>query len=313
LPAAELFERLARIAPASAVAAPSLVDAGVAREGLGETTTALARYEDALARFPEDPSAKLAELRIARLLARTERWPELAARAERILGRKDLTTVDVIEGHGLHALAKVEQDDVEGGGRSASIALDLIEQHRLGQAGRPPIELAPASFALGEVRRKKSEKIVFTPMPPNFADVLEQRCQGLLDAQGAYTEAMRSMDAHWSAMAGYRVGQLYQDLHRDVMELRAPAAANTTEKKQLFEAAMRLRYRVLLEKGLKMMDATTRLGERTGEDSAWVTRARAAKGQLERALAEEKAALAKMPFTEKEVQAGLDSLRTKKP
>ncbi len=168
------------------------------------------------------------------------------------------------------------------------------------------------SFALGEVRKKRSEKIVFDPVPPSFAEVLEQRCQGLLDAQGAYTEAMRSYDAHWSAMAGYRVGQLYQQLHRDVMRI-PPAKADTLRKKQLFEGAMRLRYRVLLEKGLKMMEGTVRLGARTGEDSAWVHRAEEAKRDIELALDDEKKALSKLPFTEDELQAALDLLKKQAP
>jgi hypothetical protein len=168
------------------------------------------------------------------------------------------------------------------------------------------------SFALGEVRRRRSEKITFNPMPPNFVEVLEQRCQALLDAQSAYTEAMRSYDAHWSAMAGYRVGQLYQQLHRDVMAIPPTGKADTLKKQQLFEGAMRLRYRVLLEKGLKMMDGTVRLGRRTGEDSAWIHRAEEAKHDIELAVEDEKRALAKMPFTEAELQDALDQLRNKK-
>ena len=74
---------------------------------------------------------------------------------------------------------------------------------------------------------------------------------------------------------------------------------------------MRLRYRILLEKGLKMMDATVRLGERTGEASPWIGRARQAKADLERSLEDEKATLARMPFTEDEVRAALDKLKGK--
>ena len=112
-------------------------------------------------------------------------------------------------------------------------------------------------------------------------------------------------------MSGFRVGQLYQQLHREAMEIPAPKQATTLRQKQLFEAAMRLRYRILLEKGLRMMDGTVRLGGRTGESSFWVTRARDAKRQLEQALEDEKAALAKMPFTEEVMQQALDKLRGK--
>ena len=76
---------------------------------------------------------------------------------------------------------------------------------------------------------------------------------------------------------------------------------------------MRLRYRVLLEKGLKMMEGTVALGERTGESSLWVTRAREAKTELENALAMEKEALSKLPFTEEELKKALEELKAKKP
>jgi hypothetical protein len=226
------------------------------------------------------------------------------------MARADLSVLELIEARGYKALGLVEQDRVEDAYREVSKARDLIEEHRLGEAGKPPIELAPVAFALGEVRRRRSEAITFTPMPADFTGELEKRCQGLLDAQGAYTEAMRGMDAHWSAMAGYRVGQLYQVLHRDIMRIAPPEQAGTWKKKQLFEGAMRLRYRVLLEKGLKMMDGTVRLGDRTGESSVWIARAKEAKRALALALEDEKTALANLPYTEAELQAALDSLKS---
>ena len=60
-----------------------------------------------------------------------------------------------------------------------------------------------------------------------------------------------------------------------------------------------------------MMDGTVRLGERTGETSGWVSRARDAKKDLEQALADEKAALSKMPFSEDEVKEAMEKLKQK--
>ena len=75
---------------------------------------------------------------------------------------------------------------------------------------------------------------------------------------------------------------------------------------------MRLRYRILLEKGLAMMEGTLRLAERTGERSAWIERAEQAQGQLVAKLADEKSRLAAMPFGEGEVRAALEQLQGKK-
>lgn len=310
--ASAIFDRLLHLSPDGPVAPPSLLYRGIAHEGLGERDLAVGRYRELLRRFPDQPAARVGRVRLARQLAYLERWSELVAVADQILATGDLSPLEVIEARGSRALGLALQDNVEEASREVLKARDLIEEHRLGEAGRPPVELAPVAFALGEVRRIRSESIRFTPLPPNFTEMFEQRCQGLLEAQNAYTDAMRAFDPHWSAMAGYRVGQLYEQLHRDVMQISPPKTAETLRQKQLFEGVMRLRYRVLLEKGLTMMDGVVRMGERTGEASQWVGRAREAKEKLELALAEEKAALAKLPFTEAELQQGLDGLKKKK-
>jgi tetratricopeptide (TPR) repeat protein len=311
--AAERFDRLARLAPNGDVAPPSLYNGALAHEGLGERVAAVDRYQELIKRFPDHAVTRGASFRLSRLFAHLERWADLAANADHLLALKDLTVLEAIEAHGAKALALIELDQLDEASRQVGLGRDLIEQHRLGESGAPPIELAQVNFALGEVRRKKSEKVRFDPMPANFSDVLEQRCQGLLDAQTAYTDAMRSYDAHWSAMAGYRVGQLYQQLHRDVMAIPPSAKSDTLKKQQLFEGAMRLRYRVLLEKGHKMMEHTAAIGQRTGEDSAWVHRAEEAKRDIELALEDEKRALSKLPFTEAELQQALELLRKKAP
>src|SRR5690606_24453081 len=118
----------------------------------------------------------------------------------------------------------------------------------LDRVGVPSTDVAALYFSLGELRRLRSEELVFDPLPADFSQTLEQRCQLILDAQSAFSEAMRSNNAHWSSMSGVRVGELYQSLHGDLMAMPRPDAANTTEKKQLFEGAIRLRYSILLRK-----------------------------------------------------------------
>ena len=309
--AAALFDKLAKARPDSEVEPPCLYNAAIAYESFGAWDDSLARLRELLRRFPGYALERNALMRTGRTLAQVERWSELVAVSEQLIQRKDLALLEMVEVRGMRSLGLVEQDMVDEALREVSMARDIIERERFGEAGKPPMELAVVWFALGEVRRKKSEQIVFVPLPPNFTEVLERRCQGLLDAQRAYTDTMRSLDARWTAMAGDRLGQLYQDLYRDVMRIQPPAKADTLRAKQLFEGAMRLRYRVLLEKGLDMMNGTVRMSDRTGESSAWVSRAREAQRTLELALQDEKAALAKMPFTEAELQAELDRLKKK--
>jgi hypothetical protein len=59
------------------------------------------------------------------------------------------------------------------------------------------------------------------------------------------------------------------------------------------------------------MQGTVDLGERTGEEAAWVSRAKQAKLEIEAALGAERDALAKLPFTEEELRKALADLQKK--
>jgi tetratricopeptide (TPR) repeat protein len=306
--AAKGFDRVMRKAGDPELLALATYESGIAHEGMGDRDVALGRYDKVVRAYGEQPISRNALLRMSRLQGYLERWADLQRSAEMLIAREDLPDMDRIEAQGALALALIEQGDSDKARVALGKAQALIDKHGIGRTGMPPVQLAQVSFAEGELRRVASETIKLSPVPPNFGEVLEARCQGLLDAQSAYTEAMRSRDSHWSAMSGYRVGQLYQQLHREAMQI-GPPAGSTLKQQQLFEAAMRLRYRILLEKGLKMMDGTVRIGERTGESSLWITRARDAKRALEQALTDERTAMQKLPYSEEEIRAALDMLR----
>lgn len=310
--AAAAFDRVVALEPDGLHAAAALYNAGFAYEQQGRMKEALARYRKVIDRFPEaEEETRGALIRASRLYARAEDWPSLALVSEQMLARPDLSVIDRIEALGARSLALVEQGEVDEAARFVSQARTLIEENRFHEAGKVTIGMAQVYFALGEVRRIRGEQIVFVPVPNDFAQVLERRCQALLDAQDAYANAMRAYDAHWSAMAGYRVGGLYQQLHRDIMRVPPPSSARTQRQRELFEGAMQLRYRVLLEKGLKMMERTVAMAERTGESSAWVHRARDAKRDLENALEAAQQALSKLPYSEQDLQRALQDLAGK--
>jgi hypothetical protein len=311
--AAPIFDRLAASGTSAEMSQVARFNAGVAWEQTGDRNKALERFRDVIEHYPAGDAGKWGGIRAARIQAYLEQWTELSSMADVLLVRGDLSDIEHLEAYGSKALAMVEVGDADGAERFVMKGRDIIDSLRLGEGGKLPLEVAQIHFALGEIRRLRSEAITFVPVPANFAEVLERRCQGLLDAQSAYSDAMRSYDAHWAAMSGYRIGALYQHLHQDVIGVPAPKSANTSEKRQLFEGAMRLRYRILLQKGLTMMEHTIMLGERTGEASPWIDRAREAKRDLEKSLLEQKSALAKLPYTEKELQRALDDLAKKTP
>jgi hypothetical protein len=203
----------------------------------------------------------------------------------------------------------VERGNDVAASRDINDGLDLADQLHYGDRDVLPVAVAQVRFALGELRRVRSERIRFDPVPVDFLAQLDARCQGLLQAQAAYAQAVRSVDPHWAAMAGYRLGAMYRLLHHDLMQIPPPSSTRTPGQRQAFFAFMHVRYRVLLEKGLREIDQTIALGERTRDSSTWILRAREAKEEMQNALTEERARLQQMPFTEADVKAALDLLQ----
>jgi tetratricopeptide (TPR) repeat protein len=310
--AAALYDRVVQHEPEGALAAPALFAAGDAHDRLGHHQPAIARYRAVVEKHPGSDLAKDAAIRCVRLLAYVEDFSWAGRFADRLLERRaELRPIEEVVAYGGKALALVAEGDDARALSYVERGRDVIERHQLDAAGRIPRDLAQVYYALGEVYRLRGERVRFVPAPANLAVTLEQRCQLVLDAQRAYSDTWRAYDAHWSSMAGFRVGELYQRLHEDLMQLEAPASADTKSRQHLYEAAMRLRFTVLLEKARGMMEHTLAMAEREGERSSWVTRAREAKARLELAEKAEADALARLPYTKAELQAALDEIGQK--
>jgi tetratricopeptide (TPR) repeat protein len=307
-PSARLFERAFTLDPDGPLADKSLFESAEMYDLNASHEEALARYEQVARRFPNSELDRVARIRALRLLTYLEHYERAGELAELTAAKyKDLLSFDQLAVFSARALSRLAVDDDAQAELAIGKARDIIEREGLDAAGRVPAELAPVYFALGELRRIRAERIHFVPVPANFGAALEQRCQLLLDAQGAYSDAMRAYDSHWSAMAGYRVGELYQKLHEELMQVPAPKAADTDRRRQLFEGAMRLRYSILLDKAKSMLDHTVAMADRTGEQSAWVLKSRSARDAIVQATQAEQAALARLPYTKEQLQAALDS------
>jgi len=302
------LEALVAAEPNGPLTAQALVDLGAAYEGLGEREKARDRWREVTKRFPQSEHVKAALSREANVDAYLGDWAALGEVGEALLARKDADDVDRMLGLGARALSRVERGEDGPANKDVQDGLDIMETNHYGATGRLPVAAAQLRFALAEIRRVRSERIVLNPPPPDFLIKIELRCAGLLDAQNAYADAIRSIDPQWAMMSGLKLGEMYRTLHKDLMSIPPTEQAKTEHQKQLFYAIMHVRYRALLDKGVEMMRRTIALGEKTG-DAASVKRAEAAKAEMEQALAEEKAQLAKFPFTEAEVERALELMK----
>jgi hypothetical protein len=310
--AADGYGTLLAADPAGPHATDYAFNRGLALEGLQERVRARDAFLDLARRFPDDPKARAALVRTASLDAYLEDWTALAAIGDTLLARSDIDDIDRVVALGSRGLAKIELGEESAASKDIFDGLELADQLHYGARDVLPVAVAQLRFALGELRRVRSEHIQFhDPMQADFLDRLEERCGGLLQAQDAYALAVRSIDPHWAAMSGYRVGEMYRALHRDLMGIPSPPRSRTDRQRDIFYAFMHVRYRVFLEKGLRELEQTIALGERTADSSSWIERARDARTEMLAALEEEKSRIAKMPFAEEEVKTALDLLEKK--
>jgi tetratricopeptide (TPR) repeat protein len=309
--AADAYTTLLAADPSGPHAPEWMFDLGLACEGLEQRAKARDTFLDLARRFPTVPRARAALVRAATLDAFLEDWAALQGIGDALLARQEIDGVDHLVALGARGLARVELGDDVPASTDIHDGLDLADQLHYGDRDVLPVAVAQLRFALAELRRVRSERIRFDPLPPDFINKLEERCAGLLEAQSAYSQAVRSVDPHWAAMSGYRVGEMYRELHKDLIHIPPPASSKTGREKQIFYAFMHLRYRVLLEKGLREISQTIALGDRTGESSAWLARAHEAEAEMQTALSDEKAQIERMPFTEDEVKKALEGMEKK--
>ena len=304
--AAAAYERAFALEPEGAAGDEALWGAADAHDHANQLERALSRYELVARRRPDTEQGHDAMVRATRLLVFLGRFAPAGLYAERLLKNPErLNDFERIAVFSARALSLLERGEDRQASYFIEKGRDIIDTKQLDAAGRVPRDLAQLYYALGEYRRVRAERVVFQPMPPNFGAVLEERCQLLLDAQSAYSDSMRAYDAHWSAMAGFRIAELYQKLHRDLLAVQPPPSADTERKRQLFEGAVRTRYAILLTKAKAMAEHTLSMAERTGESSEWVDRTREALKSIDERIADEKATLAKLPYTRADFEAYL--------
>lgn len=304
--AVDAFELLLAATPTDeAMVATATFSLGLAYQGHGDTAKARAALEKRVALSDVGTESRLARARLLAVLAYLEDWTALGALGAKLLERADLEPMDKMNALGARGLGRLYAGDEEHAARDLQDGLDVLEEQRYGTGGRLPGPAAQLKFLVGELRRVREEKISFVPVGDDFLAKMNARCQGLLDAQSAYADAMRSEDPFWATISGYRLGQAYRALHKDLMAIPPTAKAKTERDRQLFFGIMHVRYRVLLEKGVEMIQRTYDFAVKNG-NVVWVVRTLQAKKDMELSVEEERAVLAGMPFTEADLQGALD-------
>ncbi len=306
--ATRCFDRLVGLFPQSANWASALYNAALGHERMSAWPAALERWERYLARHPGAPAAVGpdevdAVFHAAFCEHELGQLGKAAARLQALSGREGLQPSRKGEAMVQAAVCRIEdaalarsagaQDAVRLSGRSEGeralrAALGVYEKAGNGEVD--PALLAQAEFWVAEIYRSYFEEVPFDPgtmVEKGIEDALETKAQFLLSAQGHYLRAIRRGDGEWATASGYRIGELYEALHGQIVGARVPSDL-TEEQKILYREEVKKKVRVLLTRAMTTYEQTFATAQRVNAKSPYVEKTSAALGRMRTLLLEEK-------------------------
>ena len=274
--AIKLYERLLTDFPESRYVADARFNIGLALE-------LLERYEEAaghFARIAEEESlienGKYrfwvdAVLRWSVNLNQLEAWDEVLAVYQKLVdhprvGRGDKFEASVGIGIVYHELGRIAEAE-----KTLVDALKLSRMYaRTGGFDNRGL-ISEAAFRLGQISEKRYLEVDLRLDSESLQDDFELKCERLLETQKRYLDAVRHGEPYAMAMAGLRLGGLYENLYDTLVNLEVPEGLDTDEAEVYIEE-IRLRVNVLVKKALRIYGKALKVGRRDPEAKVWIAK-----------------------------------------
>ncbi|HUJ24499.1 MAG TPA: tetratricopeptide repeat protein [Myxococcales bacterium] len=271
--AAQYFDRLWESFPESPNRVPALWNAALSEERLGRSGEALQRFDEYI-KFKDEPEAQLHAALAEHELRRLD---DAAARLHKLAERPGLALLTKAS-----ALMQEGVCRIEGGARADGEvvlrqALEIYEDVAHEEPVDPSLP-AQAEFWLGEAYRGSFHAVRLDPSAMDekaLGDALETKAEFLLSAQGHYLRCIRRGDGEWATAAGFRIGELYEALHDELLGAPLPPGL-TDEQRALYQSELRKKVRDLVQKAIRVYEETLSVAQRTGASSAYVQKTQAA-------------------------------------
>ena len=262
--AATHFERLADAFPQSANRLASLWNAGLSRERLGQWAAALARFSAYLAKSDEPDAqfhAAVAEYKLGRL-------DDAAARLHKLSGREGLPAARKGEALLQEGVCRVESGKRDEGEKLLRAAIALYDK----EDGVDPALPAQGEFWMGEVYRGYFRDVQLDPSrmdEKKLGETMETKAEFLLSAQGHYLRAIRRGDGEWATASGFRIGELYEQFHDELLSAPLPRGLDE-EQRGAYQQALREKVKNLVGKAIRIYEQTLATAQRVGASNAYV-------------------------------------------
>ena len=282
--ALDLYRRMREEFPTDPLVMSARFNAGLIQENRERSELALREYDAILEREMPDsePDRQTwldAHFRLAACHIKLEAWWKAVAVFETIGGLDDLPDRDRLEALVGQGIALESAGDREAAMLSFSHALGFYRlvsrRRRFDDRGLA----AEAAFRSGEIARIFFDEVRLSYPLHVLKQSLDEKCRLLLLAQNHYLQAIRYGDTHSVAVAGHRIGNLYEDLYESMIALEVPSDVEASEV-DAYREEVRKRVAVLVEKAIRVYEKALLAGRRTASAASWVEQTEAALARL---------------------------------
>jgi tetratricopeptide (TPR) repeat protein len=266
-----------------------IYNAGLAHQGKKDWEGALRRFQTLAAKYPDSTDAKDALFQEGATYAELQNWPASVQVFARLLERRDLSADDRLEALARRGFAQFQLRDMDTAERTFQSAVSYFHQIESEERLETDFYLALAQYHLGEVAHQRFRAVPLRLPERQMATDLDEKARLLLVSQRQYIDTIKLGNAEWAAASGFQIGSLYEELYDAFVqapvppELQAPTP-EAREKRDIYDAELRKKIRILLEKSVRTHEANLLMMERMGVKSEWRDKSKLAFAKLQTLL-----------------------------
>jgi TolA-binding protein len=266
---------------------PSLYNEGLAYQAKKDWAKAADLFKKMAEVAPSSPDTKDALFQLGATYAEMGNWPTSAAIFAQLLERKDMNADDKIEAYARRGFAQFNLKDLDTAERTFSTALYFYRSIEKEERLETDFYLGLVKYHLAQIPHERFRAVPLRLPEKQMAKDLDEKARLLLTAQRQYIETIKMGNPQWASASGYQVGSLYEELYDSFIHAPIPTdlmGEGAQEKREVYYEELRKKIRILLEKSLHTHEQNLLMLERLGVQNEWRDKSKLAFAKLQKML-----------------------------
>jgi TolA-binding protein len=266
---------------------PSLYNQGLAYQGKKDWAKAAEVFKKMAELAPSSPDTKDGLFQLGATYAEMGNWPTSATIFAQLLERKDMNADDKIEAYARRGFAQFQLKDLDTAERTFSTALYFFRSIEKEERLQTDFYLGLVKYHLGQIPHERFRAIPLRLPEKQMAKDMDDKARLLLSAQRQYIDTIKMGNPQWASASGYQVGSLYEEFYDSFIHAPIPPelmGLGSQEKREIYYEELRKKIRILLEKSLRTHEQNLLMLERLGVQNEWRDKSKLAFAKLQKML-----------------------------